>query len=63
MDYEKNIREINFVIVMCFGILIFLCLGLYLFIFIMIWKIKRREDDNGVFIVERNNRVIGDFYL
>lgn len=63
MDYEKNIREINFVIVMCFGILIFLCLGLYLFIFIMIWKIKGREDDNGVFIVERNNRVIGDFYL
>lgn len=62
MDHEKNIRETNFVTVMCFGIPISLCLGLYLFIFIMIRKIKRREDDNGALIVERNNRAIGDSY-
>lgn len=62
MDYEKNIREMNFVTVMCFGIPITICLGLYLFIFITIRKIKKREDDDGALIVERNRKAIGDSY-
>jgi hypothetical protein len=62
MDYEKNIREMNFVTVMCFGIPITLCFGLYLFIFVMIRKIKKREDDDGALIVERNRKAIGDSY-
>nr|XP_022329717.1 5-hydroxytryptamine receptor 1F-like [Crassostrea virginica] len=62
MDHEKNIRETNFVTVMCFGIPISLCLGLYMFIFIMIRKIRSRGDDNGALIVEINKRAIGDSY-
>ncbi|XP_061174303.1 5-hydroxytryptamine receptor 1F-like [Saccostrea echinata] len=62
MDHEKNIRETNFVTALCFGIPITLCMGMYLFIFIMIRKIKKREDDNGALIVERNRKAIGDSY-
>ncbi|XP_062596880.1 5-hydroxytryptamine receptor 1F-like [Saccostrea cucullata] len=62
MNHEKNIRETNFVTAMCFGIPITLCMGMYLFIFIMIRKIKKQEDDNGALIVERNRNAIGDSY-
>ena len=62
MDHEKNIRETHFIRVMCFGLPISLCLGIYMFISFMIGKIRIYKDGDGTLIGDVNMKVIGNFY-
>ncbi|KAK3093390.1 hypothetical protein FSP39_014957 [Pinctada imbricata] len=62
MDYEKNIRHMNFMTFLTYGLPLFLCLVGYIAIFVRLRKLRKEATQEGGIVLEVDKYATGHSY-